>query len=83
MRAWLRCQRALQRQRVTELERAGRVARRGTRAQRRELSLRARYAVGCDGATACASHRRRLADRGFRFDWLVADVVLERRAPRR
>jgi 2-polyprenyl-6-methoxyphenol hydroxylase-like FAD-dependent oxidoreductase len=42
------------------------------------VALRARYAVGCDGANSRVREAIGVAwhDLGFRFDWLVADVTL-------
>ncbi len=41
-------------------------------------SIRARYAVGCDGANSTVRHLAGLAvhDLGFFYDWLIVDVIL-------
>jgi hypothetical protein len=53
------------------------VALRAERAGREPLALRARYAVGCDGAgsTVRGALGAEWSDLGFHFDWLVVDLV--------
>ncbi len=42
-------------------------------------SVRARYVVGCDGANSTVRHLLDIAvdDRGFFYDWLIVDVILD------
>ena len=60
---------------VAESDGRGPVLRDGAR---RQHELRAKYLVGCDGANSFVRSRMKvpMTDLGFRFDWLVMDVVL-------
>ncbi len=51
---------------------------RGRRAGRQPVEIRARYAVGCDGANSTVRGLTGTAvvDLGFFYDWLILDVVL-------
>jgi 2-polyprenyl-6-methoxyphenol hydroxylase-like FAD-dependent oxidoreductase len=42
-------------------------------------AVRARYAVGCDGANSTVRHLLDIDvdDRGFAYDWLIVDVILD------
>jgi 2-polyprenyl-6-methoxyphenol hydroxylase-like FAD-dependent oxidoreductase len=57
--------------------REGTAGERGWAASGQERELRARYAIGCDGANSLVRARMGtgVEDLGFAFDWLIADTI--------